>query len=56
MKKKSVGFKKNIKKHYLLFHFNIRADPCWVLVMMTLYRYHVAVNEATVFLVEYKSR
>ena len=26
IKKKAVGFKKNIKKHGLLFHYNIRAD------------------------------
>ena len=25
--KKYVGFKKNIKKHGLLFHYNIRAYP-----------------------------
>ena len=27
MKKKYVGFKKNIKKHGLIFHYNIIADP-----------------------------
>ena len=27
IKGKAVGFKNNIKKHGLVFHFNIRADP-----------------------------
>ena len=25
--KKYIGFKNNIKKHGLIFHYNIRADP-----------------------------
>ena len=27
IKKKYVGFKKNIKKHDFIFHYNIRKDP-----------------------------
>ena len=27
MKKEDVGFKNNIKKHGLTFHYNIKADP-----------------------------
>ena len=27
IKKKAVGFKKNIKKHALTFHYNITSDP-----------------------------
>ena len=26
IKKKDVGFKKNMKKHGLIFHYNIRSD------------------------------
>ena len=27
VKKEDIGFRKNIKKHGLIFHYNIRVDP-----------------------------
>ena len=41
--RKSVDFNKNIKKHGFIFHYNIRSDPFWLLVMLLLEGCHVYV-------------
>ena len=37
MKEKALGFKRNIRQHGLISHYNIRSDPFCVLVMLLLY-------------------
>ena len=41
--KKTIGFKKNIKNHGLIFHYNIRADLMLGIFMLLLYGYHKSV-------------
>ena len=46
IKKRTFGFKKNTKKHDLIFTITSGKILCWVLFMLILYVYHVSIMYA----------